>query len=263
MNARFWFTIVLLSGVFAGPQSVRAQEESKADRLRAEAKKLLAAAEELDRGAKADKAEREEKKIKADKKPGEKKKEKEDNDDDKRPAKPEPRKADQGPARDKEPQARDPKPSPKGPPLPREGADRKEPPQGGIRLELMLRGGEDGPGGGHDGKGPVPMKAMLFKGQGDGAKGGPAMMGMPGKSPGGPEQKLMHMTQAAQHLREAGVNDMAEQIERAAGEMKRQLAQQRDGGGSGELRQVIEQLRHEVGELREVVKRMQQEGTRR
>ena len=83
-----------------------------------------------------------------------------------------------------------------------------------------------------------------------------------GKEPGSqdPRQRLQHLSEAAEHLRAAGLVDMAENLSRQAAEMKQQIAHASPGhdcpAENRELAEQVQQLRREVQELREIVKRL-------
>ncbi len=271
MFTRLVPTIIMLASLFALGQPLRAEDGSKADKLRAEAKRLLQLANEVERQENAD-AGRKEDKPKGDK-PAIKKPPHEG--DIKPPAKPDPKKGDKPAVVDKKPAGPkvpgDKHPGDKGPGDKHPHHDKApiakdlKPVDGPPRVKLTP-----------DGK-PLPFQDKpLLKSPPGHAKPGPDFKGPPpmkqppsarGPVPGHEaEQKLMHMMHAARHLREAGMVDMAANLEKAAGEMKRHIAEhggKGPGPDAGDARQVIDQLRREIAELRETVKRMQHEQDRR
>lgn len=249
---------LLSASLFSPASTLRAEEESKADKLRTEAKRLLQLANEVDRQENAD-DDRKPEKPKGDKHPTIKKHDHEG--DIKAPVKPEPKKGDKVPPSDKLP-ASDKHPHPDKVPY-RKDAKPIDAPAPRVKLgpdgkplppkdTLTPKAPFDHPKHSPDFKGPPPMKQPPFV-----------------KSPGPGhevEQKLMHMMQAAKHLREAGMIDMADNLEKAAGDMKRHLAEQRAHSGGPDAREdrkIIDELRREVAQLRETVKRMQHEDGRR
>lgn len=78
-----------------------------------------------------------------------------------------------------------------------------------------------------------------------------------------PEARLEHLMQAIQHLRMAGLNEPAEQLEQMAGRMRHEIEARRHHEGAAHadeiraLREHTEQLRREVEELREQLKKAQ------
>jgi hypothetical protein len=257
--------LTLLAGLLAAGAPARADDDDKADRLRAEAKKLMAEARELKEAGEPDRAEKahrkakellteaeglggEEKKPKAIKEEKEPKKEKvegaakpikgDKHDDDDKPVKKDgaPEKHVKGDKPD-----HDDKPVKKHDPAHHEkGAEPKHPGK--------VVGFEKAPA-----KAP-PFKAGFFESKKDFGHDGARM-----------EATMMHLAQAAKHLREAGAADVAEHIERQIGQMKQQMSEQ-PGKGAGhgpELHQVIQELRREVAELREAVREMRSEREKR
>lgn len=85
------------------------------------------------------------------------------------------------------------------------------------------------------------------------------------KGPIGAEQRLEHLMAASHHLRAAGAVDVAENLERHIGEMKRQMMaakHQQHGSGhehSGQPGGEIDQLRREVAELRRAIQELRAE----
>ena len=69
-----------------------------------------------------------------------------------------------------------------------------------------------------------------------------------------PEERLDHMRAAVEHLRHAGLNEIADRVTEHAEEIERDLDEQRRHHGNGELREAMEQihdLRQEIQRLRE------------
>lgn len=270
--------IIVMAGLSILSPSLRAEEPSKADQLRAEAKRLMQLANELDRKETGD-ADRKPEKPKLDKQPAIKKELKEPGDkvpveaqpkkivkdapSDKFPVKPEPKKLLKDPVHDKVPVKPEPKKEFKEP------GHEKVPHVKDVKpIDAPAPRVKFGP----DGKVLVPKDQLMLKpafpkGDPGAHVAPPVKQRIPNARPAGEaEQKLAHMMEAAKHLREAGINDMADNLERGAAEMKRRMAEQRalgSGPDTAEARQLIEQLRREVIELRESIKRMQQEDGRR
>jgi protein subunit release factor A len=85
-------------------------------------------------------------------------------------------------------------------------------------------------------------------------------------------QRVMHLRVAAENLRAAGANDLAEQLTRQADDMERELRQARqsfaakysqsqdqDQTGSRTLRDEVEELRRQVEQLRMEVQEMRKQ----
>jgi hypothetical protein len=284
-------TVLAMIATMVIGASVRADDDDKADDLRAQAKKLLAQAREFKQAGQVDRAEKaareakellaaankldpedddDDKKPKAantEKEPRKEKTPKPEGDPVKKPVKEEPRKVEKHEGEPvKKPVKEEPRKVEK-----HEGEPVKKPLTKEIEFRVIeKREGEPvkkpQPGGE-----PHGLKFEIVPGKVPGEPGAaPKVLFLAMKSPEGGqpniEAKMRHMAEAAKHLREAGMGEMAEHLERQIGQMKEHLMrmqQERGGPGAGgpgaDLHRALQELRAEVNALRQQVREMRAE----